>query len=178
MLFEAAPFEWADIAGAAPVFFAADDLAAVFFGAAFLARAFFGSSFDEKMPVMLSMMDIGRPSVELVQQCRPPEIVPLSSQLLLIGQIHSMLLNLNPSDLVHMCKPVGRGELTSSSLWNRSSSGVLRRATFGFKSQTARLLNAGDQTIATAPGGAARSSTLMPPEHRIQFSEAMPGTGD
>ncbi|CDX36618.1 hypothetical protein MPLSOD_280055 [Mesorhizobium sp. SOD10] len=82
MPFEAASFAWADIAGAAPVFFAADDLvaafvAAAFFGAAFLARAFFGSSFDEKMPVMLSMMDIGRPSVAFDHQCRPSLIVPL-----------------------------------------------------------------------------------------------------
>ncbi|PBC07001.1 hypothetical protein CK230_29095 [Mesorhizobium sp. WSM3859] len=75
--FEAASFEWADIAGAAPVFLAADDLADAFFGAslfgaAFLSRAFFGSFFDEKMPVMLSMMDIGWPSVETDQQFRPP----------------------------------------------------------------------------------------------------------
>ncbi|CDX12556.1 hypothetical protein MPL3356_120040 [Mesorhizobium plurifarium] len=61
---------------------AADDLAAAdlaeaffgvaFFGAALPARAFFGSSFDEKMPVMLSMMDIGWPSVGFEQQWRVP----------------------------------------------------------------------------------------------------------
>jgi hypothetical protein len=73
---EAASFEWADIAGAAPVFLAADDPAdalfgASLFGAAFLSRAFFGSFFDEKMPVMLSMMDIGWPSIETDQQFRP-----------------------------------------------------------------------------------------------------------
>ncbi|RWL50203.1 MAG: hypothetical protein EOR60_02260 [Mesorhizobium sp.] len=88
---EAASFEWADIAGAAPVFLAADDPAdalfgASLFGAAFLSRAFFGSFFDEKMPVMLSMMDIGWPSIETDQQFRPSGIVPLLIQLHLMEQ--------------------------------------------------------------------------------------------
>ncbi|WP_292222554.1 hypothetical protein [Mesorhizobium sp.] len=78
MPFEAASLECAAIAGAAPVLLAALDLAEAFFGAAFfgadfLAGAFFGFSFEEKMPVMLSMMDdIGWPSVEFDKQCRRP----------------------------------------------------------------------------------------------------------
>ncbi|WP_181165890.1 MULTISPECIES: hypothetical protein [unclassified Mesorhizobium] len=43
---------------------------AAFFVAAFLAGAFFvASSFEEKMPVMLPMMDTALPSVELDHQC-------------------------------------------------------------------------------------------------------------
>jgi hypothetical protein len=96
--FAGASFEWADIAGAAPVFLAADDLAAAFFeaaffGSAFLARAFFGSSFDEKIPVMLSMMDIGWSSVESINNVDRPEIVPQLNQLSLMEQNPSALLN-------------------------------------------------------------------------------------
>jgi hypothetical protein len=46
-------------AGAA--FFGAALLVAAFLGAAFFAGAFFGLSLDEKIPAMLSMMDITNP---------------------------------------------------------------------------------------------------------------------
>ncbi|WP_157678599.1 hypothetical protein [Mesorhizobium sp. WSM1497] len=43
---------------------------AAFLGVAFLAGPFFAaSSLEEKMPVMVSMMDTALPSVELDQQC-------------------------------------------------------------------------------------------------------------
>ncbi|WP_181178522.1 hypothetical protein [Mesorhizobium sp. B4-1-3] len=87
--FAAASFEWADIAGAAPVFLADVDVAAAFFGAAcsgapFFAGLFFGSSLEEKMPVMLSRMDMVLPSVEF------DKTIPTAGKLFHVNQLPLM----------------------------------------------------------------------------------------
>lgn len=83
----AASLEWAAIAGAAPVLLVVVDLAgAAFFAAAFsgaaladaalLTVAFLGLSFEEKIPVMLSMMDMANPPLKPTTNAVHGQIVP------------------------------------------------------------------------------------------------------